>query len=61
MGQGVTRVIDHRERGVRVVVYEVCSGRVSDRRVQPPRHDERRTRVRRPLVAGELLSLADSL
>jgi len=61
VGQRVTRVIDHREGGVRVVVHEVCSGRVPDCRVQSPRHDQRWTRVRRPLIAGELPSLADSL
>ena len=48
VGQRVARVVDHRERGVRVVVDEVGRGRVPDRRVQPPRHDQRRTGVRRP-------------
>ena len=61
VGQGVSRVVDHGERGVRVVVDEVGSGGIPDRRVQPPRHDHCRTRVRRRVIGGELPPFADSL
>src|SRR4051812_49874206 len=39
VGQGVSRLVDHGERGVRIVVEEVGGGGIADRRVQPPRHD----------------------
>ena len=58
-GQGVTCVIDHRERGVRVVVYEVYGGRVPTVESSRPGRDQRRTRVRRPVIAGEFAALAE--
>jgi hypothetical protein len=61
VGQGVSRVVDHGERGVRVVVKEVGSGGIPDRRVQPPRHDQCRTGVCRRVIGGEGPPLADSL
>jgi hypothetical protein len=42
MGQGVSRVVDHGERGVRVLVDEVGGGGIPDR-LQMLRTDERRS------------------
>ena len=61
MGQGVPRLVEHGERRLRVEVEQVGGRRAPDRRVQPPRHDDRRPRVRRGLVGGELPPLADPL
>jgi hypothetical protein len=43
------------------VVDEVGSGGIPDRRVQPPRHDHCRTRVRRRVIEGERPLFADAL
>src|SRR4051794_4578209 len=61
VGQGVTRVVDHGERGVRVVVEEVHGSLIPDSRVQLAGHDQRRTGVRRPWMPHELPPLADLL
>ena len=54
------RVVDHGERGVRIVVDEIDSGGIPDRRVQPPRHDHCRARVSRRVIGGERPPFADS-
>jgi hypothetical protein len=60
VGQGVAGVVDHGERGVRVVVDEVDGGGEPDRRVHPPCHDQCRTRVRRG-VSGERPPFTDPI
>jgi hypothetical protein len=57
----VVRVIDHRERGLRVVMYKVCSGCVPGPSSPAARHHQHRTGVHRPVIGRELPSLTDSL
>jgi hypothetical protein len=59
VGQCVARVIDHSERGVRVVAQEVCGGRVPDHRVQPPATTS--VGPRTPTRDRDLPSFTDSL
>jgi hypothetical protein len=61
VGQRVSGVVDHGERGVRVVVDEVGGGGVSDRRVQPSRHDQGWARVGRRRNGRERPPFPDSV
>ena len=61
VGQGVTRAVDHRERGTRVLPGEVHRRRVPDRGVLAARDHQRGTGVGRPRSGGHLPPRADAL